>query len=44
MDAGDHQLALLEVTGVPVLNPDASPLLRFRGRYVDQSGSAAGRG
>jgi flavin reductase (DIM6/NTAB) family NADH-FMN oxidoreductase RutF len=44
VDAGDHLLALLEVTGVPVLNPDASPLLRFRGRYVDQSGNAAGRG
>jgi flavin reductase (DIM6/NTAB) family NADH-FMN oxidoreductase RutF len=44
VDAGDHLLALLEVTGVPVLNPDAGPLLRFRGRYVDQSGSAAGRG
>jgi flavin reductase (DIM6/NTAB) family NADH-FMN oxidoreductase RutF len=44
VDAGDHLLALLEVTGVPVLNPDAPPLLRFRGRYVDRSGSAAGRG
>jgi flavin reductase (DIM6/NTAB) family NADH-FMN oxidoreductase RutF len=44
VDAGDHLLALLEVTGVPVLNPGAPPLLRFRGRYVDQSGSAAGRG
>jgi flavin reductase (DIM6/NTAB) family NADH-FMN oxidoreductase RutF len=44
VDAGDHLLALLEVTGVPVLNPDAAPLLRFRGRYVDRSGSAAGRG
>jgi flavin reductase (DIM6/NTAB) family NADH-FMN oxidoreductase RutF len=44
VEAGDHLLALLEVTGVPALNPDVPPLLRFRGRYVDQSGRAAGRG
>jgi flavin reductase (DIM6/NTAB) family NADH-FMN oxidoreductase RutF len=37
--AGDHVLALLEVDGVPVLNPDAAPLLRLRGRYVDPSGA-----
>ena len=37
--AGDHVLALLEVDDVPVLNPDAAPLIRLRGRYVDPSGS-----
>ncbi len=33
--AGDHVLALLLVEDVPVLRPDAAPLLRLRGRYVD---------
>lgn len=42
--AGDHVLALLEVTAVPVLDEDARPLIRFRGRYVDETGSAARRG
>src|SRR3954471_23708775 len=43
--AGDHVLALLEVVGVPVLGDSAgAPLLRLRGRYVDESGGAAGRG
>ena len=41
--AGDHVLALLEVDDVPVLNPEARPLLRLRGRFVDESGAAAGR-
>lgn len=41
--AGDHVLALLAVEDVPVLRPEARPLLRLRGRYVDESGSAAGR-
>jgi flavin reductase (DIM6/NTAB) family NADH-FMN oxidoreductase RutF len=41
--AGDHVLALLEVVGVPVLRTEGRPLLRIRGRYVDESGSAAGR-
>ena len=36
--AGDHVLALLVLEDVPVLNPDARPLLRLRGRYVDESG------
>ena len=36
--AGDHVLALLALEDVPVLNPDARPLLRLRGRYVDESG------
>ncbi|MFD2093259.1 flavin reductase family protein [Blastococcus deserti] len=39
VEAGDHVLALLAVEDVPVLNPDARPLLRLRGRYVDESGS-----
>ncbi len=38
--AGDHVLALLEVDDVPVLNPEAAPLIRLRGRYVDPSGAA----
>ncbi len=38
LPAGDHLLALLEVHGVPVRNESARPLLRFRGRYVDESG------
>jgi flavin reductase (DIM6/NTAB) family NADH-FMN oxidoreductase RutF len=42
--AGDHVLALLEVDGVPVLNPEAPPLVRVRGRYVDDAGRPAGRG
>jgi len=33
--AGDHVLALLEVDDVPVLNPDAAPLIRLRGRYAE---------
>jgi flavin reductase (DIM6/NTAB) family NADH-FMN oxidoreductase RutF len=43
VEAGDHVLALLAVEGVPVLNPDASPLLRLRGRYVDESGRPSAR-
>jgi flavin reductase (DIM6/NTAB) family NADH-FMN oxidoreductase RutF len=38
VEAGDHVLALLAVEDVPVLNPDARPLLRLRGRYVGESG------
>jgi flavin reductase (DIM6/NTAB) family NADH-FMN oxidoreductase RutF len=44
VDAGDHVLALLVVDAVPVLNPDARPLLRLRGRFVDETGGPAGRG
>jgi flavin reductase (DIM6/NTAB) family NADH-FMN oxidoreductase RutF len=44
VEAGDHVLALLEVTAVLPGNPAAAPLLRHRGRYVDPTGSAAGRG
>jgi flavin reductase (DIM6/NTAB) family NADH-FMN oxidoreductase RutF len=42
--AGDHVLALLEVTDVPVLDEAARPLLRLRGRFVDDEGNLAGRG
>ncbi len=41
--AGDHVLALLELQDVPVLNPDAAPLIRLRGRYADESGRPVGR-
>ena len=41
--AGDHVLALLEVTGVPVLDETVRPLIRLRGRYVDETGDPAGR-
>ena len=37
MEAGDHVLALLEVSGV-LSTRTAPPLLRLRGRYVDESG------
>jgi flavin reductase (DIM6/NTAB) family NADH-FMN oxidoreductase RutF len=43
VEAGDHVVALLAVDDVPVLNPGGAPLLRLRGRYVDESGSPAGR-
>jgi flavin reductase (DIM6/NTAB) family NADH-FMN oxidoreductase RutF len=41
--AGDHALALLEVTDVPVLDESIRPLLRLRGRFVDESGNPPGR-
>ena len=41
--AGDHVLALLQVTDVPVLDESIRPLLRSRGRYVDESGGPTGR-
>jgi flavin reductase (DIM6/NTAB) family NADH-FMN oxidoreductase RutF len=41
--AGDHVLALLVLVDVPVLNPAARPLLRLRGRYVDESGTSSAR-
>jgi flavin reductase (DIM6/NTAB) family NADH-FMN oxidoreductase RutF len=43
VEGGDHVLALLEVTAVPVLGEEGSPLLRLRGRWVDETGSPAGR-
>jgi flavin reductase (DIM6/NTAB) family NADH-FMN oxidoreductase RutF len=39
IEAGDHVVALLAVEDVAAVNPDARPLLRLRGRYVDESGS-----
>ncbi len=33
--AGDHVLALLVVESVPVLDEQAAPLLRLRGRYAE---------
>ena len=43
IEAGDHVLALLEVTAVLPGNPTAAPLLRLRGRYVEENGRPAGR-
>ncbi len=40
---GDHVLALLEVTDVPVLDESVRPLFRLRGRYIDDEGGVAGR-
>src|SRR3954466_2094172 len=42
VEAGDHVLALLEISAV-LSTRTAPPLLRLRGRYVDESGGAAGR-
>jgi flavin reductase (DIM6/NTAB) family NADH-FMN oxidoreductase RutF len=41
--AGDHVLALLEVTEVVAVDQTARPLLRLRGRYVDGSGLPSAR-
>jgi len=43
VEAGDHVLALLAVEDVPVLGEQGRPLLRLRGRFVDESGGLAGR-
>jgi flavin reductase (DIM6/NTAB) family NADH-FMN oxidoreductase RutF len=43
VEAGDHVLALLGVEDVPVLNAGARPLMRLRGRYVDDSGAPSAR-
>jgi flavin reductase (DIM6/NTAB) family NADH-FMN oxidoreductase RutF len=42
LEAGDHVLALLEVAEV-LASRAGRPLLRLRGRYVDESGHPAGR-
>jgi flavin reductase (DIM6/NTAB) family NADH-FMN oxidoreductase RutF len=42
VEAGDHVLALLEVSAV-LSTRARPPLLRLRGRYVDESGHPAGR-
>jgi flavin reductase (DIM6/NTAB) family NADH-FMN oxidoreductase RutF len=44
VEAGDHVLALLAVDAVLGVDPTARPLLRLRGRFVDDSGAPAGRG
>ena len=43
VEAGDHVLALLAVEDVPVLDEHERPLLRLRGRFVDEAGGLAGR-
>ena len=43
VEAGDHVLALLGVEDVLPGNSAAAPLLRHRGRYVDETGRPAGR-
>ena len=43
VEAGDHVVALLAVDGVPGSRPGARPLLRLRGRFVDDTGAPAGR-
>jgi flavin reductase (DIM6/NTAB) family NADH-FMN oxidoreductase RutF len=43
IEVGDHVLALLDVRDVLGVDPTAPPLMRLRGRYVDESGGAAGR-
>ncbi|MGY1820843.1 flavin reductase family protein [Geodermatophilus sp. SYSU D00079] len=43
VEAGDHVLALLGVEEVLPGDGSAPPLLRHRGRYVDDTGAAAGR-
>src|SRR3954452_9055313 len=42
IETGDHVMALLEVSDV-LSTRAASPLLRLRGRYVDESGHAPSR-
>ena len=43
VETGDHVLALLLVEEVVQGNAAAAPLLRHRGRYLDETGSPAGR-
>jgi flavin reductase (DIM6/NTAB) family NADH-FMN oxidoreductase RutF len=43
IEAGDHVLGLLEVSDVLFLDLAGPPLVRLRGRYIDESGRAAGR-
>ena len=43
VEAGDHVHALLAVEDVLPGDPSAAPLLRHRGRYVDETGHPAGR-
>jgi flavin reductase (DIM6/NTAB) family NADH-FMN oxidoreductase RutF len=43
VEAGDHVVALLAVDGVLGTSPAGRPLLRLRGRFVDDTGAPAGR-
>ena len=43
VEAGDHVLALLRIEETLLGDALAAPLLRHRGRYLDQTGSPAGR-
>ena len=43
VEAGDHVLALLGVEDVLPGHPAAAPLLRHRGRYVDETGRSPTR-
>jgi flavin reductase (DIM6/NTAB) family NADH-FMN oxidoreductase RutF len=43
VDVGDHVLALLAVEDVPVLTASGHPLLRLRGRFVDETGHPVAR-
>ena len=43
VEGGDHLLALLTVVDVPVLASAGHPLLRLRGRFVDESGHPVAR-
>jgi flavin reductase (DIM6/NTAB) family NADH-FMN oxidoreductase RutF len=43
IEAGDHVLALLEIQDVLSVDGSAPPLVRLRGRYVDEEGRPARR-
>jgi flavin reductase (DIM6/NTAB) family NADH-FMN oxidoreductase RutF len=43
IQAGDHVLALLEIEHVLTVEQSAQPLVRLRGRYVDETGRPARR-
>ena len=43
IETGDHVLALLEIAEVLAVDPAGSPLVRLRGRYVDELGRPGGR-
>jgi flavin reductase (DIM6/NTAB) family NADH-FMN oxidoreductase RutF len=43
IEAGDHVLALLEIEEVLSVGASGPPLVRLRGRYVDESARPLGR-
>jgi flavin reductase (DIM6/NTAB) family NADH-FMN oxidoreductase RutF len=43
VEAGDHVLALLRVEDVTAVDPSGRPLLRLRGRFVDETGHPIAR-